>query len=454
MMKIFNTLAKKKEIFKPLRDGEISMYVCGPTVYDVGHLGHGRAAVVFDIIRKYFEYKGFNVKFITNYTDIEDKIINRAAERAITVEALVKEIIPEYERDFKELGIAAPTKQTYATKYIKEMIDLIKRLDHAGATYKLDDGIYFDISKFKKYGALSGQKLEDLQMGSRVEVNKNKRNPQDFVLWKFDKPGEPSWPSPWGKGRPGWHIECSAMCFSELGETFDIHGGGQDLIFPHHECEIAQSECASGKQFAKYWMHNGFVNINKEKMSKSLKNFVTLKDVFEKYSGRVLRFMYLQKHYRAPIDFSWDLIESTKNSLARIHEFSTKLMQYIANGKSAVDTTGFLKKFEKAMNNDFETPEALAALFDFINDVNKKMEKGFSADTKEKVISALKKVDAVFGIIFSEEKIPHHIVVLANERLAERHNKNFGRADEIRKEIISEGYDIEDMKDGYILKKI
>lgn len=455
-MKIFNTLTKKKETLDLLRDNEVSMYVCGPTVYDVGHLGHGRAATIFDVVRKYFEYKGLKVRFITNYTDIDDKTIARAKELKISVPDLVKKIVPEYERDFKELGIAPPTKQTYATKYIKEMIDLIKRLEKAGATYNLDDGVYFDVSKFKKYGKLSGQRLEELQMGARVEVNKNKRNPYDFVLWKFEKPGEPSWDSPFGKGRPGWHIECSAMCFGELGETFDIHGGGQDLIFPHHECEIAQSETASGKQFARYWMHNGFVNINKEKMSKSLKNFVTLKEVFEKYPGKVLRLMYLQKHYRAPLDFSWDLIESARSALARIHEFSIKLAQYKAYGGMA-DTEKyiqkFLKKFETAMDDDFETPEALAALYDFISDINKTIDKGFDEVAKEKILHALRRVDSVLGVIFSDEKIPREIIDLANERLAERKNKNFKKADELRLAIMKKGYEIEDTEDAFLIRK-
>ncbi|MBI5152351.1 cysteine--tRNA ligase [Candidatus Peregrinibacteria bacterium] len=456
-MKIFNTLTKKKETLDLLRDFEVSMYVCGPTVYDVGHLGHGRAAVVFDVSRKYFEYKGLKVKFITNYTDIDDKTINRAAELSISVPELVARIVPEYERDFKELGIAPPTKQTYATKYIKEMIELIKRLEKAGVTYSLDDGVYFDVSKFPAYGKLSGQKLEDLQMGARVEVNKNKRNPYDFVLWKFEKPGEPSWESAFGKGRPGWHIECSAMCFKELGETFDIHGGGQDLIFPHHECEIAQSETANGKPFARYWMHNGFVNINKEKMSKSLKNFVTLKEVFKKYSGKVLRLMYLQKHYRAPIDFSWDLIEQARSALARIHEFSIKLAQYKAfGGKADFEKyiQKFLKKFEAAMDDDFETPEALASLYDFISDINKIIDKGFDENAKKKILETLRAVDNVLGIIFSDEKIPKEIIDLANERLIERENKNFEAADNLRSAIIKKGYEIEDTEDGFLIRKV
>jgi len=457
-MKIFNTLKKIKEDFKPIKRGEIKMYVCGPTVYDVGHLGHGRAAVVFDVIRKYFEYKGYKVIFVTNYTDIDDKMINRAEELGISVTELAEKIIPEYKKDFAELCVAEPTKQTRATFYIKQMISLIRRLDKKGVTYRLDDGIYFDISKFKEYGKLSGQNLKDLLIGARVEINENKKNPQDFVLWKFNKPKEPGWDSPWGNGRPGWHIECSAMIFSELGESIDIHGGGQDLIFPHHECEIAQSESASGRQFVRYWMHNGFVNINKEKMSKSLKNFVTLKDVFNKYPGRVLRFMYLQKHYRAPLDFSWDLIESAKNGLARIHEFIVRLEKYqpAAHDKNDADINIdiFLEKFEKAMDDDFETPMALAALFDFINNVNKAMEKGFSVDMKNKVMFVLKRIDDILCFIFPNEKISDEIIALANERLIERQNKNFDKADAIRKKIVEKGYEIEDTKDGYILKRL
>ncbi|HBB02956.1 MAG: cysteinyl-tRNA synthetase, cysteinyl-tRNA synthetase [Candidatus Peregrinibacteria bacterium GW2011_GWF2_38_29] len=458
-MKIYNTLKKKKQEFKPIKEGEVKMYVCGPTVYDLGHLGHGRAATVFDMIRKYLEYKGNKVNFVTNYTDIDDKMINRAKEKGISVSELAAQIIPEYEHDFAAIGIKLATKQTRATDYIQPMIDLIKKLEEIGAAYVLKDGVYFDIKKFKKYGKLSGQSLKDLQMGARVDVNEEKRNPQDFVLWKFEKPGEPSWDSPWGKGRPGWHLECSAMVKKELGETIDIHGGGQDLIFPHHECEVAQSEAANGCDFANFWVHNGFVNINKEKMSKSLHNFVTLRDVLNKYPGQVLRLFYLQKHYRAPLDFSEEALEQAKNGLKRVHDFSLKLVQAHGDGgnfettlKSAIEK--FVKKFEKAMDDDFETPSALAALFDFISDVNKFLEKGLSQKSKDEILAVLNRVDEVLGIVFSSEKMPLEVVSLANERLIERKNRNFARSDELRKEIIAKGYDIEDTKDGFILKKI
>ncbi|KKR06999.1 MAG: cysteinyl-tRNA synthetase, cysteinyl-tRNA synthetase [Candidatus Peregrinibacteria bacterium GW2011_GWC2_39_14] len=458
-MKIYNTLKKKKQEFKPIKEGEVKMYVCGPTVYDLGHLGHGRAATVFDMIRKYLEYKGNEVNFVTNYTDIDDKMINRAKEKGISVSELAAQIIPEYERDFAAIGIKPATKQTRATDYIQPMVELIKKLEEVGAAYELKDGVYFDIKKFKKYGKLSGQSLKDLQMGARVDVNEEKRNPQDFVLWKFEKPDEPSWDSPWGKGRPGWHLECSAMVKKELGETIDIHGGGQDLIFPHHECEVAQSEAANGCDFANFWVHNGFVNINKEKMSKSLHNFITLRDVLNKYSGQVLRLFYLQKHYRAPLDFSEEALEQAKNGLKRVHDFSLKLVQAEGDGgnfettpKSAIEK--FVKKFEKAMDDDFETPSALAALFDFISDVNKVLEKGLNQKSKSEILAVLKRVDEVLGIVFSVEKIPLEVVSLANERLIERKNRNFARSDELRKEIVVKGYDIEDTKDGFILKKI
>jgi cysteinyl-tRNA synthetase len=456
-MKIYNTLKKKKQEFKPIKEGEVKMYVCGPTVYDSSHLGHGRAATVFDMIRKYLEYKGNEVNFVTNYTDIDDKMINRAKEKEISVSELAAQIIPEYERDFAAIGIKSATKQTRATDYIQPMIDLIKKLEEVGAAYVLKDGVYFDIKKFKKYGKLSGQSLKDLQMGARVDVNEEKHNPQDFVLWKFEKPGEPSWDSPWGKGRPGWHLECSAMVKKELGKTIDIHGGGQDLIFPHHECEVAQSEMANGCEFANFWIHNGFVNINKEKMSKSLHNFVILRDVLNEYSGQVLRLFYLQKHYRAPLDFSEEALEQAKNGLKRVHDFSLKLVQGDGNGGEVVSGSvieKFIKKFEKAMDDDFETPSALAALFDFISDVNKALEKGLNQKSKSEILAVLKRVDEVFGIIFSSERIPLEVVSLANERLIERKNRNFARSDELRKEIIAKGYDIEDTKDGYILKKI
>ena len=304
MLKLYNTLTRKKEIFKSIKKNSVGIYVCGPTIYDYAHLGHGRSAINFDVIRRYFIYKGYKVNFIFNYTDIDDKIINRANEKGITIKELTSKFTKIYEKDNKKLNIIHPTKKPKPTEHIKGIIELIKKIEKNNYTYQLEDGLYFDISKFKNYGKLSHQNIENLKAGARVKEDEKKKNHQDFVLWKLSKHGEPSWPSPWGKGRPGWHIECSTMSTEYLGKTLDIHGGGEDLIFPHHENEVAQSEAATGKKFANYWMHNGFIKVDKEKMSKSLGNFTTLRDIFKKFNPIIVRYMILSKHYRAPIDFS------------------------------------------------------------------------------------------------------------------------------------------------------
>ena len=369
MLKIKNTLSGKKEEFKPLKKGKVSMYVCGPTVYDYGHLGHGRSAVCFDVVRRYLIYKGYDVEFVSNYTDIDDKMINRARQEKIGVDELAEKIIPAYEKDYAALGILPPDKAPRATSYIAEMIVFLKKMDAAGVLYAIGgDGVYFDVSKATGYGKLSGQRLEDLKIGARVEENVKKKNPYDFVVWKFAKEGEPSWPSPWGDGRPGWHLECSVMSWKLLGEKFDIHGGGGDLMFPHHECEIAQSESVFGEgSFAQYWMHNGFITIHKEKMSKSLGNFFTLKDVLEKYDGKVVRFMFLQTHYANPIEFSFDLLEQAKASLGRIHDFVRNLG--LSDGNKKFDVAPYKEKFEEFMSNDFDTSGALSVVFDLVKEI-------------------------------------------------------------------------------------
>lgn len=461
-MKIFDTKSGKKVEFALSEKNKIKMYVCGPTVYDVGHLGHGRSAVSFDVIRRYFIYKGFDVKYVSNYTDVDDKMINRAKEEKISVERLAAKIIPEYEEDYAALGIMKPDVQPKATEHINEIIALIKKLDEAGYTYILSDGVYFDVSKFVKYGALSGQNLENLQMGVRVEVNEEKRNPYDFVVWKFKKEGEPFWESPWGLGRPGWHIECSAMTWKHLGEVFDIHGGGQDLIFPHHECEVAQSQAVFGTdKFARYWMHNGFINIDNEKMSKSLGNFFTLKDVFKKYDPQVVRFMFLQTHYRNPINFSDKLLDQAKAGLSRLHDFIRNLRfsyEKLAVGRRGKEKNieNTAKKFEDFMDNDFDTSGALSVIFDLIKDVNLLREKNkltkSDVDLCEKF---LKGVDAVLGIIFPKNEIvvDDGIAILIEKRNAARKNKDFEAADRIRNELLKKGIILEDNSEGTIYKK-
>ncbi|MBA4336775.1 cysteine--tRNA ligase [bacterium] len=459
-MSIYNTLTRKKEEFKSIIEGKVGIYLCGPTVYDSAHLGHGRSAVAFDVIRRYFLYKNFDVNFVSNYTDIDDKMINRAKEKNISVKELSEMIIPLYERDYGRLNVMPATTHPRATNYVDQIIALIKILEEKGATYELEDGIYFNISVFPDYGKLSKQNMEDLQMGSRVQVNENKKNPQDFALWKKEKPGEPSWNSPWGKGRPGWHIECSAMSMDLLGETFDVHAGGADLVFPHHECEVAQSECATSKQFANYWMHNGFININKEKMSKSLGNFITLENLLDKYPGNVIRFLYLQTHYRSPINFSEDLITQSINTLERINDFIRKIEQIDTEGdetKELVEAMEKLRvKFEKSMDDDFETPEALAAIFEFIKEVNKLQERvQLTINDRNKVLGFMKKVDNVFAIIFTEkeENLSGEILDLIKEREEARTKKDWGKSDELRDKLKEKGILVEDTPKGTIWKK-
>lgn len=451
-MKIFDTKSGKKVEFEPRISGQVGMYVCGPTVYDHGHLGHGRSAVSFDVIRRYFEYKGYKVKFVSNYTDIDDKMINRANEEGVSVENLAERIIPEYEADYGALGIRRPDVQPKATEHIPEIIEMVKRLEAAGATYVLDDGVYFDVSKFEAYGELSGQKLEELQMGARVDVKESKRNPYDFVLWKFKKDGEPFWPSPWGDGRPGWHIECSAMTWKHLGESFDIHGGGLDLVFPHHECEVAQSQgCFGHGTFARYWMHNGFINVDNEKMSKSLGNFFTLKEIFAKYDPQVVRFMFLQTHYRNPVNFSDKLLDQAKAGLERLHGFVRRLEGFKSTD---AEYSSFVKEFEEFMDNDFDTSGALGAIFDLVKEVNIGMDSGVAVNAGE-ILSELRKIDAVLGVIFpiTEVSIDSEIEALIKEREEARANKDFGKSDRIRDDLLKRGIVLEDSAGGTIWKK-
>ncbi|MBD3156910.1 cysteine--tRNA ligase [Candidatus Peregrinibacteria bacterium] len=459
-MSIYNTLNRTKEAFAPIRKKHVGIYLCGPTVYDNAHLGHGRSAVAFDIIRRYFIYKGYKVNFISNYTDIDDKMINHAVEKKIRVSELAELVIPHYVKDYSNLNVLPATKHPRATDYVPQIIELIKQLEDQGATYELEDGIYFNIKTFPDYGKLSNQNIDDLQMGARVDVNKEKKNPQDFALWKKEKPGEPSWDSPWGKGRPGWHIECSAMSMDILGETFDIHAGGADLVFPHHDCEIAQSECATNKPFAHYWMHNGFININKEKMSKSLGNFITLKDLFKEYSGDVIRFLYLQTHYRSPINFSSDLLEQSVNTLQRIHDF-VRTLENIQNPgtlhplvQKEIDT--LLATFKERMDDDFDTPEALAALFEFIKAVYvlHKRSPLTTNDAKE-ILGALRSIDEVFAVIFTKEKetLSDELMHLIGNREKAREEKDWETSDKIRETLKKKGVIVEDTPEGTVWKK-
>jgi cysteinyl-tRNA synthetase len=439
-LKIYNTQSKKIETFKPIEKGKVRMYVCGPTVNDVPHLGHARQQITFDILRRYLQFTGYEVKFVSNITDVDDKIINKAKELGIETKELTEKNLKAHLEDYEKIGVRKPDIQPRATQYINEMIELIKMLDKKEYIYIIEeDGIYFDISKFKDYGKLSGQSKEDLKVGARVEAKDKKRNPQDFVLWKFSKPGEPKWNSPWGEGRPGWHIECSAMSANLLGLPLDIHGGGQDLIFPHHEDELTQSEAAYGKKFVNYWVHNGMVNVDNVKMSKSLGNFRTIRDLLKEYPGEVIRFFVLSANYRKPLDFNEKTLQNAKNSYDRLKNIAQEIKDDGKTNKEA------LENFKKSMDNDLNTPEAIANLWNLLRD-----EKAIGKYT------TIKKMDEVFGLKLLEKenvKIPKEVKELADKREVSRKNKDWKSADELRKEIEKLGWQVSDTKDGVQVKK-
>lgn len=440
VLKLYNTLTRKKEIFKPVNKNLVRMYVCGPTVNDVPHLGHARSQIFFDILRRYLKFLNYNVKFVSNITDIEDKIINKANELGISIKELTDKNYKAHMEDYSLLGIEKPDVQPKATEYVKEMIELIQKLEKKGYTYIVpEDGVYFNISKFKEYGKLSHQKIENLKMGARVKSKDSKKNKEDFVLWKFSKPSEPSWESPWGKGRPGWHIECSAMSYSILGLPLDIHGGGQDLIFPHHEDEIAQSEAGYGKKFANYWIHNGMVNVNSIKMSKSLGNFRTIKDLLKKYKPEIIRYLIISNHYRKPIDFSEKTFDNAKNSYERLKNISETIED---DGKINKE---YIEEFKREMDDDLNTPNALQVLWKLMRDKK--------AHGKFKTIE---KIDEVFGLkLLEKEKIeiPSEIKKLAEEREKARAEKNWKKADEIRDKINKLGFIVNDTPTGWEIKK-
>ena len=461
-LQAYNTLTRKKEPFKPLTPGKITMYLCGPTVYDFAHLGHGRSAVAFDVIRRYLEYVygEKNVTFVSNYTDVDDKMINRANQEKITVKELADRIIPEYQKDYEDLGVKPATIQTKATEYIPQMIEIVQLLEKKGFAYNLNGDLYFEIEKFKNYGKLSKQNQKELLSGARVTIDEKKKHPQDFALWKSEKPGEPSWDSPWGKGRPGWHIECSAMSRTNLGQPFDIHGGGMDLLFPHHEDEIAQSEAAYDVPFCTTWLHNGFVTLDKEKMSKSLGNFFTLKDIFKQFRPQAVRYFFLTAHYRNPIEFNKDQLAQAENSLKRLQDFLINLTHY-----KTPDTKskGLMKPllqtlkndFEAAMDDDFDTVRALAALFTFVKEINKGLtEKAFIEKETQTAFSVLQKFDSVLNILPKlETQVTDDVEALITERNQARAAKNWKRSDEIRDLLLNQGIVLEDTPQGTLWKK-
>jgi len=448
-LKLYNTLTRKQEVFKPIKKGRVGMYVCGPTVNDVPHLGHARQQITFDILRRYLKFIGYKVKFVSNITDIEDKIINKANELNEPIESLTKRNLSAHLEDYSQIGVSKPDVQPKATQYVSQMIELVKKLEEKGYTYIIEDsGVYFNIKKFKNYGKLSGQDTKDLQKGTRVKLNEEKKSKEDFVLWKFSKPGEPSWKSPWGAGRPGWHIECSAMSHTLLGLPFDIHGGGQDLIFPHHEDEIAQSEAAYGKKVANFWVHNGMVNVNKVKMSKSLGNFTTIRDLLANYPGAVIRYFVLSAHYRKPLDFSLTNLDAAKNAFERLQRKILELRKQTHKGTDL--TKEYESEFIKAMNDDLNMPKALSVFLKALDDFD------FSPKKKLKL---LEKLDSILGLKikdFKEEKvsISAELKFLIAEREKYRKARDFAKADIVRERIKELGFTIQDTYDGPKLNKI
>lgn len=448
-MKIYNTMTRKKEEFVPVDKNEVKMYSCGPTVYDYFHIGNARPFIVFDTMRRYLEYIGYNVKFVQNFTDIDDKMINRANKDGITVKELGERFISEYFEDAKALGIHEATIHPKATENIDAIIDIVKKLEDNGYAYNVGGNVYFATKKFDEYGKLSKQPLEDLEAGARIDVGDEKRDPMDFALWKKQKEGEPAWESPWGMGRPGWHIECSAMANKYLGETIDIHSGGQDLIFPHHENEIAQSECANGKPFANYWMHNGYINIDGKKMSKSLGNFFTVRDIRKHYDSEVIRYFMLSSHYRNPINFSDVLMEQAKSSVERVYTCIERLEFLLKNSEEReldTDERAFKNKLDEykvkfisAMDDDLNTADAIAAIFDIVYASNTELkdDKKNAAEAIKDALGLIRELGAILGLFNSntEKSLDEEIGKLIEERQAARAEKDFARADAIRDKL-------------------
>ncbi|MDO5562601.1 MAG: cysteine--tRNA ligase [Synergistaceae bacterium] len=464
---VYNDLTRKKEIFEPIEAGKVRFYVCGPTVYDFFHIGNARPFVVFDVFRRYLESCGYEVTYVQNFTDIDDKMIKRANEMGITVAELAEKYIAEYYKDADALGIKRATVNPRATHEIEEIINIVSRLIETGHAYEVGGDVYFDVMSDGGYGKLSRQSIEELQSGARIDIDERKKQPLDFALWKSSKPGEPYWESPWGKGRPGWHIECSAMSTKYLGKTIDFHGGGSDLIFPHHENEIAQSECANGCQFVRYWVHNAFITIDKEKMSKSLGNFLTVHDIREKYNPLVLRYFLLSAHYRSPINFSQEGLTQAQAALERLSNCYADIKFALETRSDAANTgeellnavKGHEENFKAAMDDDFNTAGALGVLFEAVKSVNVYLTENEAVD-KDALASALKffdSVNLVLGILAADEKAESaddaKIDALVAERNEARKTKNFKRSDEIRDLLAAQGIIIEDTPQGTRWKK-
>lgn len=470
MIKLYNTLTRRKEEFIPLEEGKVKMYVCGPTVYNLIHIGNARPMIIFDTVRRYFEYKGYEVNYVSNFTDVDDKIIKKAQEEGVSAQEISERYIEECKKDMAGMNVKPATTHPRATQEIEGMIQMIQTLIEKGYAYVAGDGtVYFRVKKFREYGKLSHKNLEDLQSGFRalqVSGEEQKEDPLDFVLWKPKKDGEPYWESPWCQGRPGWHIECSVMSKKYLGEEIDIHAGGEDLIFPHHENEIAQSECCNGKLFARYWMHNAFLNIDNRKMSKSLGNFRTVREISQQYDLQVLRFFMLNAHYRSPLNFSADLMEASKNALERIVEAAEKLAERRDKSAGAgisaqeeallAEAGKFVGKFEEAMDDDLNTADALAAVFELVKFSNTNVTEESSGEFSGALYDLLKKLCDVLGLIIEkkDEILDKEIEDLIAERQAARKAKNFARADEIRDLLLEKGIQLKDTREGVKWKRV
>ncbi|EHJ39775.1 MAG: cysteine--tRNA ligase [Bacteroides sp.] len=465
-VKVYNTLTRTKEEFVPLEEGKVKMYVCGPTVYNYIHIGNARPFIIFDTLRRYLEYRGYDVTYVQNFTDVDDKIINRSHEEGISPEEVAAKYIKEYFVDCDGLGIKRATVHPQVTDNIQQIIEFIKELEDKGYAYAVNGDVYFDTNKFEGYGKLSGQKQEDLEAGARIEVNDQKRHPMDFVLWKAKKEGEPGWDSPWGEGRPGWHIECSVMSKRYLGETIDIHAGGQDLTFPHHENEIAQSEARSGKTFSKYWMHNGYININDEKMSKSKGNFFTVRDISKLYDLEIVRFFMLSAHYRNPVNFSDEMLNQAKAGLERLYNTKEKLEFTLSNlvespltekeVELVKELDDFRQKFIDAMDDDVNTADAVSVIFELAKLINSNVDENSSLEFAKKCLDEFNELTGVLNIVNKKKDtvLDKDIEELIQKRTDAKKNKEFQLADDIRQQLLDMGIVLEDTRQGVKWKRI
>ena len=459
-MKIFNTMTRQKEEFKPLEEGKVKMYVCGPTVYNYIHVGNARPFIIFDTLRRYLEYRGYEVNYVQNFTDVDDKIIKRGHEENIAPEEVAKKYIEEYFVDADGLGIKRATVHPQVTNNIEEIIEFVKELEDKGYAYAVNGDVYFDTQKFNGYGKLSGIKQEELEAGSRIEVNDQKRHPMDFVLWKAKKEGEPGWMSPWGEGRPGWHIECSVMSRRYLGDTIDIHAGGQDLKFPHHENEIAQSEARSGKTFSNYWMHNEYININNEKMSKSKGNFFTVRDISKLYDLEIVRFFMLSTHYRNPINFSDEILNQSKAGLERLYNAKERVEFIISklsdNAENAEELkleeelNSFRQRFIEAMDDDLNTADAVSIIFELAKFMNSNVNEKSTKEFAKKVLDEFNELTGVLNVVNKkqDDMLDEEVEKLIEARTQAKKNKDFKLADEIRDELLNKGIILEDTRQG------